>query len=102
MRSSKDFACDDVMGVMVIELGNAVGAAAVMGMISIPGRLSRHNIEDILGVEPVGVLGALVPIGVMLTDEGMYGFPSVRSRSRDEVLLLLRESESLFFNFCRL
>lgn len=48
IRSSKLFICEDVMGVMVIELGSAAGAAAVIGIISIPGRRSNPSIEDIL------------------------------------------------------
>lgn len=87
------------MGVMVMELGRAAGAAAVMGMISIPGRLSKHSMEDIL--EPVCVLPEPAPIGVMLTEEGMYGLPSVRSSRREDALLLLI-SASLLLSFCRL
>lgn len=54
-----------------MELGKAAGAAEVMGIISIPGRLSRHSIEVIL--EPVPAFGgfAVLPIGVMLTDDGI-------------------------------
>lgn len=71
IRSSSVFICDDVIGVIVMELGRAAGAAAVMGIISIPGRLSRHNMDVILEPEPaLGVLGVL-PIGVMLTEDGI-------------------------------
>lgn len=45
MRSSS-FICDEVIGVIVIELGKAAGGAAVIGMISIPGRRSKFSIED--------------------------------------------------------
>lgn len=71
IRSSSVFICDDVIGVIVMELGRAAGAAAVMGIISMPGRLSRHNMEEIL--EPVPALGVfdVLPIGVMLTEEGI-------------------------------
>lgn len=82
-----------------MELGRAAGAAAVMGMISIPGRLSRHSMEDMLA--PDCEAPELVPIGVILTEEGMYGLPSVRSR-RSEEALLLRISASLLLSFCRL
>lgn len=102
MRSSRDFAWDDVMGVIVIELGKAAGAAAVIGMISMPGRRSRQSIELRLAPEAEldGVVGA-EPIGVMLTEEGMYGLPSVKS-NRSEVVLLPLRASSLLFTFCRL
>lgn len=72
IRSSMDLTCDDVIGVIVIELGKAAGAAAVMGMISMPGLRSRHSIDDIFdpGTE-LGGLDELDPMGVMLTDDGM-------------------------------
>lgn len=71
IRSSSVFICDDVIGVIVMELGKAAGAAAVIGIISMPGRLSRHNMDVILDPEPAfGVFGVL-PIGVMLTEDGI-------------------------------
>lgn len=72
MRSSRDFICEDVMGVIVMELGSAAGGAAVIGIISMPGRRSKHSMEDRLepGPELCGA-DAPDPIGVMLTDEGM-------------------------------
>ena len=100
IRSSIDFTCDDVIGVIVIELGNAAGVAAVIGIISIPGLRSRHIIDEILEPEPELGAPEVVPIGVMLTDDGMYDFPSVRSSNNDDVLLL-RDS-SLLFSFCLL
>lgn len=70
--SSSDFICEDVIGVIVIELGRAAGGAAVIGIISIPGLLSRHNIDDILDPDPeLGGFDEVDPIGVMLTEEGM-------------------------------
>lgn len=97
--SSIDFIWDDVMGVIVMELGKAAGAAAVMGIISMPGRLSKHSMDDML--EPVCTVPEVLPIGVILTEEGMYGLPSVRSSRRDDALLLLI-SASLLLSFCRL
>lgn len=54
-----------------MELGRAAGAAAVMGIISMPGRRSRHSIE--VRLDPESDLGVveLDPMGVMLTDDGM-------------------------------
>lgn len=69
IRSSIESFWDDDIGVMVIELGNAAGAAAVIGIISIPGRRSRANIEEIPGCKLPGA--ELDPMGVMLTEEGM-------------------------------
>lgn len=101
LRSSSDFICEDVIGVIVIELGKAAGGAAVIGMISIPGLRSKHNIEERFEPElELGDLEELDPIGVILTDDGIYDFPSVRSKSKDEALL--RDSESLLFSFCLL
>lgn len=55
-----------------MELGRAAGAAAVIGIISMPGLRSRHNIDEIFDPEPeLGVLEEPVPIGVMLTEEGI-------------------------------
>lgn len=69
---SRDFSCDDVMGVIVIELGKAAGVAAEIGIISMPGRRSRHSIEDMFDPEPVlAALELVEPIGVMLTEEGI-------------------------------
>lgn len=67
-RMSRVLSCEEVMGVIVIELGSAAGGAAVMGMISMPGRRSRHSMDDRLA----GAAGAgAAPMGVMLTDDGM-------------------------------
>lgn len=70
LRSSSDFSCDEVIGVIVIELGNAAGAADVMGIISIPGRRSKQSIDDMLDPELLE-FDELDPIGVMLTEDGM-------------------------------
>lgn len=72
MRSSSDFICEDVIGVIVIELGKAAGVAAVIGIISIPGRRSRHIMDDILEPDPeLGGPDEVVPMGVILTDDGI-------------------------------
>lgn len=99
LRSSRDLICDVVIGVIVIELGKAAGGAAVMGIISIPGRRSRQSMERFDADAPPG-FEVVVPIGVMLTDEGMYDLPSVRSKRSEDVLL--RTSESLLLSFCLL
>lgn len=100
LRSSRVLSWEEVMGVMVMELGRAAGAAAVMGMISMPGRRSRHSTED-RPASGRAALAAVEPMGVMLTDEGIYDLPSVKSRRSEEVFLLL-DSESLLFSFCLL
>jgi hypothetical protein len=88
---------------MVIELGRAAGAAAVIGIISMPGRRSRHNIDDMLDPDSdLGVVEVLDPIGVILTEDGIKDLPSVKSKRREEALLPLRVSESLLFSFCLL
>lgn len=72
IRSSRFFICDDVIGVIVMELGSAAGVAAVIGIISIPGRRSKHSIEVMLEPVPAfGVFDVLDPIGVILTEDGM-------------------------------
>lgn len=100
IRSSIDLICEDVIGVIVMELGRAAGAAADMGMISIPGRRSRQSMDEMPAPDGGCGLAELLPMGVMLTDEGMYDLPSVKSSNKEEELLLI--SESLLLSFCLL
>lgn len=71
LRSSMFFSCVDEIGVIVIELGRAAGAVAVIGIISIPGLRSKQSIEDKFEPEPLVGVVEVDPIGVMLTEDGM-------------------------------
>lgn len=83
-----------------MELGRTAWVVGEMGMISMPGLLSRHMLERTEEKEGEEVVGGVVETGVMLT-EPASPTPSANSMRMEEALnLLLLLRCSRFFCLC--